>query len=447
MSQTNVSRIAFLFSATWLTIGCLSLRAEDTKELKEELRLLREQNQGLQKQIEQQQGMIEALSRKVGEIEQVQVTTRTKPSPVEANPADAGAMSSGESSTGFGTVRISGEGGVAFMHTGSEGTAPNGEFRLDEARLFVEAPIYHSTYFYGELNLATREEPDVQVRLGEAYLDVENVSQLWNRDHQLNLRAGRMYIPFGEEYLTRYAIDNPLISHSLSDLWGVDEGIELYGSLGKFCYAAAVQNGGIPDTRDFTSDKSIAGRISFDPTRHIHMSVSGMRTGAIDVHQDQLSAMWFGGGFFRSLGSASTTQFHADLVEGDVAVELPHGQIKAFGGYIHYGDNDPNANNSRDVFYYSVEGVHDIVGKLYGAARFSQILAPDGFPIVGNGEFDDYLFGPLTTDLWRLSLDLGYRWSQNLVLKVEYTFERGQTVSGEKRDHEDLFALEAAFKF
>jgi hypothetical protein len=94
------------------------------------------------------------------------------------------------------------------------------EFRIDEAKLFVEAPIWGDVYFYSELNLATREESNVALHLGELYLDFENVSQLWNCDRMLNLRIGRLDIPFGEEYLTRDAIDNPLISHSLVDFWG-----------------------------------------------------------------------------------------------------------------------------------------------------------------------------------------------------------------------------------
>jgi hypothetical protein len=59
----------------------------------------------------------------------------------------------------------------------------------------------------------------------------------------------------------------------------------------------------------------------------------------------------------------------------------------------------------------------------------------------------EYLFGVPTTELWRLSLGLGYRFSQNLVLKAEYSFERGRELNGEKRDHEDFFGFQAAFKF
>ena len=135
------------------------------------------------------------------------------------------------------------------------------------------------------------------------------------------------------------------------------------------------------------------------------------------------------------------------LVEGDVLIKVPGGHFSAFGGYAHYHDNDPSGHNSRDLFYYSFEAVHDMVGKFYGAVRFSQILPERGYPIVGNGSFGDYFFGPLTTDLWRLSFDLGYRWNRNLLLKAEYSFERGRTLDGKERDSEDLLALEAAFRF
>jgi len=121
--------------------------------------------------------------------------------------------------------------------------------------------------------------------------------------------------------------------------------------------------------------------------------------------------------------------------------------LKAFGGYVDYGDNDPAGNNHRDVYYYSVEAVHDILPKFYGAARFSQIFANHGFPIVGNGNFGTYFFGPLTDEIWRLSLGLGYRFSPNLIFKGEYSFERGNQVNGNTRDEEDLFAVEAAYRF
>jgi hypothetical protein len=434
-------------AVTILALAGGSLRADDSTTTKEELRQLKEENKALQEQLRQQQSLIEVLSHKVNQIERADSQRAKELDHLESEVKDGSGPRKSAENFSFGKVSLSAEGGVAFFNTGSEGAFPNSEFRVDEARLFVEAPVIENVYFFGELNLMTREASDLSLQLGEAYLDFENVSRLWNWDRMLNIRMGRMYTPFGEEYLSRYAIDNPLISHSLSDIWGVDEGVELYGKLGKVSYVLAVQNGGPSGVRDFNGDKSVAGRLSFDPTRWLHLSASGMRTGDLQKPGDYWSELWFGNAWFLPFGSSNATIFHANLAEGDVEVRLPRGHLHAFGGYVRFDDNDPQRVDRRDIFYYSVEGVHDITRKLYGAARFSQILVDKGLPIVGNGNMNDYLFGIPTTELWRLSLGLGYRWGQNLIFKGEYTFERGKQVTGERRDHEDLFALEAAFRF
>jgi len=135
------------------------------------------------------------------------------------------------------------------------------------------------------------------------------------------------------------------------------------------------------------------------------------------------------------------------LVEGDVGLKLPRGHLKAAGGAIWFDDDDTATDNSRDVYYYYVEAMHHLTKKFYGAARFSQILARDGFPIVGNGTFGQYFKGELTEDIWRLSLGVGYQWSPSLLLKTEYTFERGETITGERRNNEDMVGAELAFKF
>jgi hypothetical protein len=79
--------------------------------------------------------------------------------------------------------------------------------------------------------------------------------------------------------------------------------------------------------------------------------------------------------------------------------------------------------------------------------RWSQAFCKDGIPMVGYGQFGDYFYGPLTTELWRLSLGLGYRFSDRLVLKAEYSFERGAEAGGGARNNENFFGTEAAFKF
>ena len=435
MNSLNIAQFSVLV-AVMLFFCALPLRADGTN-LDEQVQLLREQNAILQQQLQKQGDALDSLTKKVQDMETARAEKENSGSD---NPAPT------KGGFNFGKVNLSGEGGVAFFNTGSDGFAPKSEFRVDDARLFVEAPIWNEVYFYGDLDLATRENNNLNLQLGELYLDFQDVSQLWGHDNQFNVRAGRMNVPFGEEYLMRNAIDNPLISHSLSDLWGFDPGAEIYGALDKFSYVLAVQNGsGANGVQDFSGDKSVAGRISFDPNRHWHFSVSGMRTGDVNAQKDFVSAEWFGTGFFHSLGSRATTKFHANLVEADTTARWSSGHVSGFGGYARYGDNDPAADNGRDIFYYSVEGVQNLPGKFYAAARFSQIMAAKGVPIVGYGDSD--YFTELTRELWRLSLGLGYRFSDSLVIKAEYSFERGRELSGESRNQEDFFGTEADFKF
>ncbi len=81
----------------------------------------------------------------------------------------------------------------------------------------------------------------------------------------------------------------------------------------------------------------------------------------------------------------------------------------------------------------------DLAGPVYGAARFSQILADDGFPIAGQAPFGS-LFNPNRIDkIWRLSLGLGYRWSEQMVVKSEYSFERGDRIDGASLSDRDVF--------
>jgi hypothetical protein len=432
-----------VFSAALFFFFIPASQAQDLDALKKEVDELRAQNLQLQKQLQQQQETIDQLSRKFSGL---QKTNETQESDVrELKAAAENAPAPPEKPKGFSlnNVVISGEGAAGFFETGKNGQFPNAAFRVDEARLFIDAPIWEDVFFYGQVDLMTREEYDVGVYLGELYLQWENLAKYWDLDQLINLRAGQFYTPFGEEYQNRFAIDNPLISHSLSDLWGLSPGLELYGGWKHLSYVAAVQDGGSSTLNDATADKSVAARIGYDPLSWLHLSISGMRTGKVSVSQDVVSAMWFGGGLFTSIGSEATTLFQANLAEFDVQGQWKGGHVRAAGGYAGYDDNDPAGDNHRDIYYYYVETLQHLTSKFYGAARWSQIRAPQGYSIVG----DTATFGLPTSDLWRLSLGLGYQFSDHLVLKTEYMFEQGRLSTGGTRNHENMVSAEAAFKF
>ena len=174
---------------TWSVRTCF---AQSDSAVQSELRQLKEQ-------LRQQQTLIDELNRKVSDLQ-------GKPAPAEElSPKPRSWLPDN-----FGKLHISGEGGVAFLDSGREGQFPHKEFTIDEAKLFFETPLWNDVYFFSEVNVVTREEGGDYLRIGELYLDFENLGRWFNHDRWLNLRVGRFDIPFGQEYLTRDAIDNLL---------------------------------------------------------------------------------------------------------------------------------------------------------------------------------------------------------------------------------------------
>lgn len=343
---------------------------------------------------------------------------------------------------------LSGEIGLAYFSSGKDGTYPHDEFRVDDANLHLEAFVAKNTYFFGELQLSKRESTDETFHLGEFYVDFENISGLLGGpDRLLNVRIGRVDIPFGEEYQRRDPLANPLITHSVSDLWGTDEGVEIYGEVGKASYAFAVQNGSTKVLHDYNADKALTLRVGFDATSRLHLSASAMRTGKLASALEPTSEIWFGGVVFRNIGSALSTTHQAEIGELDATYTWSNGHVSAAAGKARYWDNDPLGNNTRRFDYFQAEAVQSITHEFYAAARFSTLRADVGYPLAGLGNLYKYFLTSLQTkDLQRVSIGGGYRFSPALIMKFDYTLEDATLTSGVARDNH-LVSFETAIGF
>lgn len=343
---------------------------------------------------------------------------------------------------------ISGRGAAAFFSSEENGAYPNDEFRIDEARLRLEAKLGADAYFFTEVNLADRDDDREETWLGDLYVDIENIGQFWDAELPLNVRFGRFDIPFGEEYQYRDAIDNPLITHSLTDFWGIDEGIAFYGGFSTWDYILAVQNGSHPFFNDFNSDKSVTLRIGYQPAKSWRFSVSAMRTGDLDAQGDEMSEMWYGSGFFRGIGAAATNgTFSVELLEANLRKTWSGGHFAAAAGMTWYDDDQPGSREHTSE-YISLELAQDITERWYVAGRFSRIESDEGMPLVGLGPFfPDFFSDDLVTEIWRVSLGTGYRISRNLIAKTEYSWEQGDLQSGSELNNRDLLSVQAAYSF
>lgn len=413
---------------------------------------LAEQNKRLQEQLRAQQQTIERLSAEMMELRRTSERQERDLRGLRERGDGPATERVTVEERGDGALRIAGEAGLAFFRTGPAGQFPNSEFRVDDAKLFLEAKVLKNVYAVGQFDLLTREANDENFHVAELFAEFEGVSALWGGGEKaLNVRVGRFAIPFGEEYQRRNVVDNPLVSHSLSDLWGYDEGVEAYGEAGRLQYAIAVQNGGVSRLRDYNSDKSVTVRLGADPLPWLHLSASAMRTGDLSSKSDAMTEMWFGNAFFRALGNAATTtKFHVELYEADAVARWRGGRAAAAAGRADFDDDDTAADNSRRLDYWFVEGEQELGEGFFGAARYSEIRVPRGYPLAGFGNVGTYFynpFAPLAESLSRWSLGFGYRFGPPLVLKLEYSRERGRQTNGGRRDREDFLSTEVGMKF
>src|SRR5579862_6342260 len=114
-------------AATVLWTAALPCYADETNDLREELRELQQQNQQLQEQLNRQQQMIDSLSHKVSEVS---TAAQTHATAVSTEETTVTAPVSHPLSF-MNKIVLSGEGGVGFFESGSEGQFPNAVFRVD----------------------------------------------------------------------------------------------------------------------------------------------------------------------------------------------------------------------------------------------------------------------------------------------------------------------------
>jgi hypothetical protein len=186
-------------------------------------------------------------------------------------------------------------------------------------------------------------------------------------------------------------------------------------------------------------------------TPQLTVSASALRTGDLTVAGDSVSEVWFANAFFRALGSAATTKtFHADLAELDAAYRWRTGHVKGMVGWVDFDDDSTAGDYSRKFTYYSLEGMQQLAGNFFAAARYSAIEVPRGYPLAGQASAGAYFYNPLaplTTDLDRLSVGVGYRFGPPLVWKFEYSWEKGRQLNGVKRTHEDVLSSLLGIRF
>ena len=205
-------------------------------------------------------------------------------------------------------VRIAGSADLGFFGGGDESVTSDDGFDIWDARLFVDAelgenlqlgnaPVIRNMGFTFEWNLV--RNGNVRNDVGLAYLDFEGIAlSPW-----LNLRVGRMQIPFGEAYklYSKGYADRSFVRQPVGGAWWWDEGALLHGTStdGRVGYVASATNGD-NDFNDVGGDIQLTMKLWAQPLDSVYVSVSGLFASELEQVD---SALWLGETWGRPLGS------------------------------------------------------------------------------------------------------------------------------------------------
>ncbi|MBI4585442.1 MAG: hypothetical protein HY717_15625 [Planctomycetes bacterium] len=336
----------------------------------------------------------------------------------------------------FENLQFSGFEAFDFLATGKDGTRQKGGFLVKQGSLFLNADVWTDTSLYAELQIPPfGEDDEISIQTGELYGHFRNLLKSLG-DDLLSIKAGRMYIPFGEEIHAINASSNPLILNSAAFPYGFDEGLQLYGAISCFGWNVAVMNGNETRSFDDNWDKAVTAKIYGNPFSWLYFSGSFMRNGKTRESAFEFGESPFvpvGATDFSSVGASPSNTVDAYLYE------LDGKWIIAERGYLSlsFGQAfavDRHAEFNREIFWFAVEGLYNITSKIYAAVRYSEIgtyKSTKGYhfdgPITAGG---NEAFGFDANRFQRLSIGAGWRPNPHVVLKCEFGGDRFHVIVG-----------------
>jgi hypothetical protein len=380
-------------------------------------------------------------------------------------------------------IRLSGSSNLDYLDGQSYGTFQHGSVKLYDTRFFLDADLardvrvgdstaFRDAGFTFEWNLL--RVGYLANNIGDLYVDFRGIAdQDW-----LNLEFGRFQIPFGENYLRfgRGYYTDPFIALSAPPPWFWDEGVKLWGKFleGKLSYAFSVTDGEsamnyIPNGSSQTSLKLAA-----DPWEWLHLSVSGLKSGAVGSNSSPaFAAVWLGELFPRAFGAGSSAQSFShgvpvapgpnklhdiSIIGGDAIFKFPETRL-----WLSYGgariDSSGGTAYDRDLIYWLAELMVQL-------NLISPRLAPAYVALKASGlgtyndnegyllDFRDGAIGYNMSELDTYALVVGLPIGDHMTLKAQYALQRIALVRGitdpdikEAADHPDFFGMEIGVHF
>ncbi len=354
-------------------------------------------------------------------------------------------------------LKIKGRFAAGYFDSGKSGTYPSGSFEVPEAKLqFAFQPDDINTIVLRfNLNNGATSISSTNPLLDYLYLQSKDfLPFLKNTPYSISGRLGRFKLGFGEETLSNNLVESVVPSNSAGNVGVTDEGLELSGKvdlakmglkqLTPLGWVLSVSDGNSEVGSDTTSPKAFMGKLYYAPINPLYLSVSYYNSGELKTNNAGMS--------IAGLVSPPTGATNWDRAVWEIDARYDIGKGKKPLEPIVYSDSkaiirlsygefsdDVTGAAERSGQFGFVEGTYNLNKKFFTAARYSIVDLDD--------DQTASLNSITSNEYQRYSLGLGFRWSENTIIKVGYDWNQESKVSSTTGKRNNLLSALVASQF
>lgn len=335
-------------------------------------------------------------------------------------------------------LKIKGRAAVGFLGSDKDGAHRSGAFQMPDAKIqFSFQPDDINTFVMRfNLNNAVTSVSATSPLLDYFFLQSKDfLPFLKNTPYSLSGRLGRFKLGFGEETWSNNPIEGSVSSNSAGNAGVTDEGLELAGKVkldklkianytfNPLGWVVSVSNGNSGTGTDTSTSKAFMGKLYYSPINPLYLSASYYNSGDLKRSDSELS---IAGLIAPPAGAANwkrevwEVDGRYDFGKGKKSLEpIVFSDSKAIlrlsYGAFHDTTSTAGARERAGNFGF-VDGLYNLNKKFYLAGRYSSVdLDSDVTATLNSVTANKYD---------RYSLGMGYRWSENTIVKLGYDWNK-----------------------
>lgn len=411
-----------------------------------------EEIQVLKEQVQQLMQRIEKLESEQSKAKDETAKTKEELAKIKET-GPAGVAPKVDLSNALSKLKVKGRFATGYYKSKTAGSFPSGSFEMPDAKIqFSFQPDEINTVVMRfKLDNGATSISTTSPLLDYFYLQSKDfIPSLKDTPFSLSSRLGRFKLGFGEETWSNNPIESVLPSNSAANASVSDEGLELAGKikldkigLKPLGWVTSISDGNNTAGSDSGQGKAFMGKLYYTPIDPLYLSASYYDSGRLKSSNAEMAIAGSG----LSGRPTNATDWKRKVWEIDARYDFGKGKKPldppaysdskaiirlSYGGFHDITSTLTAAERAGDFGF--VEGTYNLTKKTYAAGRFSFV----------NLDNDTASLNSVTANTYdRYSLGMGYRWSDNTILKVGYDWNEESGPSTNQANNDQLTAVVA----